>query len=254
MLLIIIAFIWWLAYAAVPFIFIFKDYRLIEAGFDRAVGHGMRTLKTVLFTLSLGVLPLTLLIYVFVSTGVEIQFEMEDLANIIIVAVILACALTEAILLNRGKEKHRVLPWVLAAVNLASALLYWLLRTEIFKAKDVFRDWVYSCYYTRPYPAWLLLSDAPAIAMLIAAIQFVLLAKQLFFVVCFKTGKGIIPIHLIMIGANLLSAGVALILPCLIRDPKVYTITCFVLLFVLNAGAIAASIKLYVYDGYKTRK
>ena len=105
----------------VLFMFIAKDIRLIETNYSRAAGYGMRRMKIILLVLSLLLVPLTIAIGVFLTAAPI--FDPGVSSVIAIVVLILACALTETILLNRGEEKHRVLPWALAAVNLISALL-----------------------------------------------------------------------------------------------------------------------------------
>lgn len=156
-------------------------------------------------------------------------------------------------MLNRGEEKHRALPWGLAAVNAVSALLLAaLLAALVFCGRD-FVDWIYGYYYTPPYDPWKMIDLVPAIAMAIVILEAVLLAKQLFFALRFRTGAEYIPLHLIMIGADLLVTGLSLILPRAIRDPDRYIFICFLLLFLLNAGAVAAVIVLQVRGRHKVK-
>lgn len=235
----------------VLFMFIAKDIRLIETNYSRAAGYGMRRMKIILLVLSLLLVPLTIAIGVFLTAAPI--FDPGVSSVIAIVVLILACALTETILLNRGEEKHRVLPWALAAVNLISALLLWLTLLALLRFSNGLSDWLYSYYYTPPYDPWKMIDIVPFVALMITALQLVLMAKQLFYALRFRVGASVIPMHLAVIGANLISCGIAMVLPRVIPDPEVYANVSIAVLILLNLGAIAASIVIYLRDDYRIR-
>ena len=241
-------------------LFIVKDIRLIEDKYWRAAGYQLDKLKKILVVLSLLVIPVILTVGRTIYVWTDILTDPDVLTNpdvllwiLSVPLCIISCAVAEAILLNRGEEKHRALPWGLAAVNAVSALLLAaLLAALAFCGRD-FVDWIYGYYYTPPYDPWKMIGLVPAIAMAIVILEAVLLAKQLFFALRFRTGAEYIPLHLIMIGADLLVTGLSLILPRAIRDPDRYIFICFLLLFLLNAGAVAAVIVLQVRGRHKVK-
>ena len=234
----------------VAFPLIIKDIKLIDEKYDSAAGYLSRRLKITLFVLALAVVPAALLISELILPLTAQNTDTYLAINIGFVAVILLCALTEAILLNRGRESHRVLPWVLAAINLAATLLIWFGAGAIFSwLAPALTDWLFDYYYTPPFNSFSPIRDAFIIAAAIALLQLVLLAKQLLFRLCYRASARIVPFHLLMIGANLLAVGLALILPHAIADGKTYEIVSYVLVAVLNVGAIVSALLLGMLKG-----
>ncbi len=114
----------------VSLLFIVKDIRLIEDKYWRAAGYQLDKLKKILVVLSLLVIPVILTVGSTIYVWTDILTDPDVLTNpdvllwiLSVPLCIISCAVAEAILLNRGEEKHRALPWGLAAVNAVSALL-----------------------------------------------------------------------------------------------------------------------------------
>ena len=120
----------WLFIGVFPLRLTAKEVRFIETRYPHAAGYKMKTMKVVVFLISLLTTP---------ALFVVALFDLDDpnrIYNLVICFFILLCALTEALFLNRGNGKHRVLPLALAAMNFASFLtlfgmVFMLSRTGI---------------------------------------------------------------------------------------------------------------------------
>ena len=199
-----------LAFLLLPVKAISKDVQLIEDKYPYAAGYHMKALKRILYVVAALIIPVWFFLNLYLTDRLSSIYNSSLLlcAGAIGGAVLL-CAVTEAIMLNRGQEKHRVLPWVLAAINIATAAVYLLLFNIWLWLGPLFDELISSTDYSYTWDWYQ--GVVMSLAGYFIVLQLTLLAKELVFRVCFKVKLRLLGRRLLFIGVNLLVVSLQLI-------------------------------------------
>ncbi|MBO4327527.1 MAG: hypothetical protein J5950_09680 [Clostridia bacterium] len=223
-----------------------KDIRLIEENYYINANGGTKMPQwsiIVLYVLYLLTVPAFFYPNIFLEdllgpgTGIFISV-------IAIAVIIMLCALIESVVLRRSREKHRAMPWILAAINLFSAAVLLGLFYASSAIEVLLSDLLENTNST-VNKSWY--GIGIVIAGIVIVLHLALLVKELVFRVVFGKKLDLLARRLLFIGANLLVVGLHLILIRFYEPSDLETPLSVVYAF-LNTAALIVSVLLGQFE------